>query len=118
MEHWEDEPQEEVQQEAPTDHKMNQTELNAMQIEKKEVYLLGIIAEMEKHQFPVPEAMREQLRDIQLERGFVNYIASIEDPAERQEALERAKVEGIPDEFFEPLTPPDDFFVEGNGTIQ
>ncbi len=109
------------EKEAPqgvTDHVMTEHEIKLMGLEREEVTLIAAIDTMKEYGVEVPAEMTERLRDIRVQRGFANYMATLTDPDERMEALERAKVEGVPDHCYAPLTPPGDFFVEGNGTKQ
>ncbi len=79
--------------------------------------LLQLIENYRDSGVEVDPALIRRLNDVTAFRDFREYIATLS-PEEVKEAMEEFSANGYSNELLARLTPPDDFFIEGNETRQ
>lgn len=101
----------------PSDHVMTSEENFITHLDVHRAGLLDLIENFKDNGAEVDPALIQQLNDVTIFRNFREYIATLS-PEEVKEAMEEFSANGYSNELLARLTPPDDFFIEGNETRQ
>lgn len=102
---------------APSDHVMTPEESLLTHLDVHRAGLLELIENFKDNGAEVDPALIQQLNDVTVFRNFREYIATLP-PEAVKEAMEEFSANGYSNELLARLTPPDDFFIEGNETRQ